>query len=86
MRGPVVRSCKCKAWHIAKDIRALSLVRVPARQAAHVRGAGHGVRGRLLDEIGLNFLDRQFYGGKARLADKIIESKDLTRTRKRDRR
>lgn len=51
-----------------------------------VRGAGHGVHGRLLDEIGLSFLDRQFYRGKARLADKIIERKDLTRARKRDQR
>jgi len=47
-----------------------------------VRGAGHGVRGRLLDEKTLHFLDRHFYKKGARIADAFLDAKNL-RPRKR---
>jgi acetyl esterase/lipase len=42
-----------------------------------VEGGGHGVRGAPLDQAGLAFLEKHFWGKEVKLADKTIQNSDL---------
>ena len=42
-----------------------------------VEGGGHGVRGAPLDQAGLAFLDKHFWGKETALADKTVQNSDL---------
>ena len=42
-----------------------------------VEGGGHGVRGAPLDQAGLAFLDKHFWGKDAQLADKTVQNSEL---------
>ena len=42
-----------------------------------VEGGGHGVRGAPLDQAGLAFLDKHFWGKETALADKTVQNSEL---------
>ena len=47
-----------------------------------VEGGGHGVRGTALDQLGLAFLEKHFWGKEVKLADKTIQDSDLRSKRR----
>ncbi len=42
-----------------------------------VEGGGHGVRGAPLDQAGLAFLDKHFWGKEVKMTDKTVQNSDL---------